>query len=397
VDQDDTDAVVVASTSDGGATWSTIVPPGQGHCHRSGAPGSNYFGPGDAQYNGVTYNSAYNQHLAYGVDGTLYLAVSLADSINDSSAVVVTRSTDGGRNWPAAPTLLDQGFGAPGPLQFPAPQLVDWSTVATDPTDRRVAYVAWDRYDTWPQAPNKLFVARTGDGGTNWTPKQVAQSPPGEFFEAIRPIPQPGGGLLALFTTCEQSTDVHCGDPGATYRVMKVRCPADWQEPCDQPVEIARRSSRALAHAAVAPDGTVYYGWIEEGSLEMVAIRDAEQRSFVAPLSATATLAGLIVTRDGTLAMAYYDSRDGKPGDTERTTDLWLARSGDAGATWWQTHIAGPFNVTPATGSLGESQGLAPMSPTGLMIGYTVVNADPINPPAAGRSDIYVMRRPGNS
>jgi hypothetical protein len=59
----------------------------------------------------------------------------------------------------------------------------------------------------------------------------------------------------------------------------------------------------------------------------------------------------------------WYDLRNDRPGDAVTSADVWFAQSDDHGASWRQTHVAGPTNLRtaapPAQNRFGEYQGLA--------------------------------------
>lgn len=342
--QDDSDAVVVGSSTDGGSTWNKAVPPYQGHCHPDGTDS-----PG-------LHTSSYNPHIAFAADGTLYLATSLISG-DFAGAITVTRSHDGGRTWDSHPALLatDPGTG-----------VVDWSTVRTDPVHPRVAYVGWDSSPTYPFG-QAIVAMRTTDGGDHWsgergspTAKVLAAPPEGAGnYQMGDPVPV-GTGVVSTFRICVDPT---CAEP----ELLSVTCP-DWDSPCESPVVIAPNAT-ALGSLQVTPGGSLVQVWTDGVLLHVSRSTDGGRSwSDATPgpyRFSSAPFGGTVATApDGTLGVLFYDHRDA-PVDRPGVSQLWLLREG-AGGTWRETRIGGPFDVDgfpqgdlgqPATG-VGEYQGL---------------------------------------
>jgi hypothetical protein len=86
------------------------------------------------------------------------------------------------------------------------------------------------------------------------------------------------------------------------------------------------------------------------------------------------------VTPDGTVLLAYFDDRNNVVGDGVATTDVWLRHSHDAGATWAEQHLHGPFDLYDAPVSF-----FAPGDPRGLFLG------DYIGLEATGSNDVVAF------
>jgi hypothetical protein len=59
------------------------------------------------------------------------------------------------------------------------------------------------------------------------------------------------------------------------------------------------------------------------------------------------------VADDGTIGVTYYDFRDDPGNDGYALTGYWLATSEDAGVTWTERRISGPFDLRIAPNALG--------------------------------------------
>jgi hypothetical protein len=114
---------VSAYTTEGGATWRTVVPPKISSC------------------TGGEYKRATDPWVSIAPDGTAYfmslaLDPDLPSGAFGRNAMLVSRSTDGGRSWSDPVTLIEDPAG-----QF----LNDKNSITADDTDPRFAYAVWDR------------------------------------------------------------------------------------------------------------------------------------------------------------------------------------------------------------------------------------------------------------
>jgi len=127
-----------AYSFDGGGTWTRTSAP-MSRC--AGGTGANAF------------ERASDPWVTFAPDGTAYQAALGFNNVqNADNAIIVSRSTDGGRTWSQATTLRRDTF-APGN---------DKESITADPTDARFAYAVWDRL-AGNNAPT--WLARTTDGG----------------------------------------------------------------------------------------------------------------------------------------------------------------------------------------------------------------------------------------
>jgi hypothetical protein len=99
----------------------------------------------------------------------------------------------------------------------------------------------------------------------------------------------------------------------------------------------------------------------------------------------------IAVDEHGTVGLTWYDLRNDRAGDEALTADVWFAHSDDAGASWRQTHVAGPTDLRTAPlaahNRVGEYQGLAAL-PNGFAAIFTLAAPQAKD----GPTDIFFAR-----
>ena len=125
---------------------------------------------GGTAANGGDYNRASDPWVSFSPNGVVHqmaLVVSgEAFEANGVSAMLATRSTDGGRTWsPNATLIRDAGS------QF----FNDKNAITADPTDSRYVYAVWDRLVDVGGGPTLL--ARSIDNGKTWEPTKTIYDP----------------------------------------------------------------------------------------------------------------------------------------------------------------------------------------------------------------------------
>ncbi len=141
-----------AYSLDGGGTWT-----------RTSVPFSRCSGGNAA--NGGDYERATDPWVTFAPDGTAYqIALAFNSQRNGDNAILVARSTDGGRTWSNPVTLKRDG----------AANFNDKEAITADPTDARYVYAVWDRL-TGNNGPT--WFARTVDGGATWEPARNIYDP----------------------------------------------------------------------------------------------------------------------------------------------------------------------------------------------------------------------------
>jgi hypothetical protein len=94
------------------------------------------------------------------------------------------------------------------------------------------------------------------------------------------------------------------------------------------------------------------------------------------------------VDSHGTVGVTWYDLRNDQPGDDALTADVWFAHSDDWGASWSQTHVAGPTDLRTAHNRVGEYQGLAALRGRGFGAIFTLAAPQARD----GPTDIFFAR-----
>jgi hypothetical protein len=357
---------------DAGKTWSMASAP---FSHCTGGSSSN---PGD-------YQRASDPWISIGADGTAH-QLGLTFDVSGGGghrAVLASRSTDGGRSWSAPQTLQ-------GDVDFRF--ALDKGSITADPQNASLVYAAWDRL-TNQDTPNSPIVhgptwfARSTDGGASW---EAARSiyDPGADSQTIGNVVAalPDGTLLIVLekfqglstnaTTVEISV-LRSADKGVTWPDPPVTVSAVHNVVLIDPkTNRGVRSGGALPSIGVdASTGKVYVAWEDAvfsgGARNGIALAISADSglSWSAPIQANrapgaAAFTPVVSAGAGKLAVAYYDTRADSPADgSQFLVNSWLAVSGDDGATWQESALAGPFDLQTAPIAqgyfLGDYQGLS--------------------------------------
>ena len=169
---------LVASSLDGGKTWTRSTIPGLTTC------------------TGGTADTGSDPWLSAGRDGTVYFSGLAADLSTDppTTAVVASHSPNGGRSWPAPATVAAPLAGNEQPA------------ITASPTRAGHAYLAFANFlspDMLPRT-NPLQFSRTTNGGATWSsPVLIDQPSPFAIDFAPKILVLPDGTLLAVFARAD--------------------------------------------------------------------------------------------------------------------------------------------------------------------------------------------------
>ena len=302
---------VVGVTFNGGATWTSVTVPGISEC------------------TGGKYERASDPWVTIGPDGTVYmttLAFAGGTSALDPSALLVSRSDDGGLTWGAPAVAVDD----------PALMFNDKQALTADPTRTGYVYLVWARFVGGVLPIN--YLSRSIDGGRTWlTPTPLPDT--GQFNQIVV---LPDGTLLDVYGV-------------GTYKVMRsTNAGLTWSAPIRigsadfGPAPFVRAS--ASPDPAVAPDGTVYVTFPGPDRILIVKSIDGGRTwspPRVVALGDWAMIPTAAVASDGAIGVSYYDFRNGNdsPG---LMADFWFSSSRDGGQSWSEQHVSGPFDMTRA-------------------------------------------------
>lgn len=370
---------LVASSLDGGKTWSRSTIPGLTAC------------------TGETADIATDPWISAGRDGTIYFSgLTGVLSPADSPPVTVVSSTsrNGGRSWPVPTTVAPASVGN------------DQDAITASPTLDGRAYAVWARWDHQLNFPmtNVLEFSRTTDRGASWSSPSVIEQP-GPFAADFAPrlLVLPNGTLLTVFVRADFEFGL-----GLLYAARSLDDGRSWLpavQVASLPIQtfLDPETGEELPQphypsAAVAPDGSAYIAFEANSSASSGAIGVARSRdggrtwsSGTLPgVSAYAFEPSIAVVAHGTIGVSWYDLRNDRQGDGSLTADVWFAHSDDRGGSWRQTHVAGPTDLGTVhlPNRVGEYQGIAALGGRGFAAIFTLAAPQAID----GPTDIFFAR-----
>jgi hypothetical protein len=361
--------LVSAYTGDGGATWHEAPVPKVTAC------------------SGGTYKRASDPWISIAPDGTAYF-LSLAfnpDLPNralGANAILVSRSTNGGRSWGDPIALIKE----------PAGQILnDKNSITADDTDARYAYAVWDRLRdfTVPPGPGATgsaaptpsagdgvvaarqrmhrlreqakaggaapaqvyfkgptYLARTTDGGRTWEPAKNIYDP-GANSQTIanQIVVPPGGTVIDFFTEISPNGGTRIGlirslDKGATFRDPRYAAAIATVNGIVTPdtQQLVRDASILFDVAVDHKTGNLYLVWqdVRFNGVDQVAFSMSQDggNNWSAPMRINKTphnrnelreqafIPSIEVTAEGKLVVTYYDFRFDKS-DGREAADHW--------------------------------------------------------------------------
>lgn len=374
--------LVTAVSHNGGMTWSRTWP------HFS-------FCAGGTAANGGDFDRASDPWVTFAPNGDAY-QISLSVSADQlTSAILVSKSSDGGDTWSEPSTLI---------RETSAFNFNDKESITADPTNASYVYAVWDRsrkpgenssfnaLNSFAFRSDTMF-ARTTNGGVSWEPARAIRHPQAlEFSIANQIAVLPDGTLVDLFANFKGSG---VNAPGVFVEVMRSTDKGlTWSDPIivdhlrtvgvvDPDTGQAERTGDIIPDIAVAPDGTLYVVWQDSrfsgGAHDDIAFSQSTDGGLTwSPAvkinqttnNAAAFTASIHVAADGTLGATYYDFRNNTPA-AGVPSDYWFIHchaSCTNPANWSEAHVAGSFDMETAPFArgffLGDYEGLASVGNT---------------------------------
>ena len=364
---------------------------------------------GGTSQNGGGYERSSDPWVTFTPNGDAYqISLSFTDS-NNSSAILVSKSSNGGDTW-GAPVALkadvnptDGGFN-------------DKEAITADPNDAKYVYAVWDRGTATDQP---MWFSRTTDGGATWEQPKIIRNPATtSFVIGSQIVVRPNGDLIALYAS------VGAGDreePGraltdtTTPGIFILRS-TDKGGTWSEPIKVADftavgvvdpKTGQDLRTADIIPDiavnhktGALYVTWQDgrfskfnheaiafakslDGGLTWSKPKRISRSSRYAAFTPTISVAD-----DGTIGVSYYDFRKFKKSSPTLATNYWLATSRNGGKTWHETALYPSFDmrIAPYARGLfvGDYQGLASAGNTFVAL-FVAANTGQ----TANRTDVY--------
>jgi hypothetical protein len=395
--------LAAAVSHDGGSTWSSTYP----HFTLCAS--------GTAA-NGGDYQRSSDPWVTFAPNGDAYFISLSLTFIGPPSAtgtaVLVSKSTNGGDTWSEPVTLVrDIGDADVSPFFFN-----DKESITADPTNSSYVYAVWDRLRKPGNAQSitaersfafrgDTLFSRTTDGGATWeAPRTIftRSSLQGTIGNQIAVLPN--GTLIDIFDVAQGSGK---NAPGFDIQVMRS---TDHGATWSQPIEVAPeravgvvdpdtgqavRAGGGLPEIAVdlnpgsAGYGNVYAVW---GDSFGSGAKSAKPHSTIvftestdggvtwSPLSridqspddVQAFTPSVHVASDGTVGVTYYDFRN-NTSDLGLSTDQWFVHCHPTTdctdpENWAENHVDGSFDIENAATAggffLGDYEGLSSIGTT---------------------------------
>jgi hypothetical protein len=345
--------LVAATSHDGGSTWA------ESWAHFSNCSGG-------TAANGGDYARASDPWVSFAPNGDVYQISLSASADLTVSAVLVSKSTDGGDTWSEPKTLARNVSGFPE-----GPGFNDKESITADPTNSNYVYAVWDR-SRFPSdnaslsgqadaasTRGDIMFARSTDGGQTWEPaRDILGLNQNEFTIGNQIVVLPNGTLVDVFEDLNGSgaqpapnqfheSVIRSTDHGATWsKVIDISTDGSMVVR-DPDTGAFERTGAGIPDIAVAPNGTLYAVW-SDGRFSGFTHDDvALSRStdggltWSAPIKANASPAGVAaftpavdVASDGTVAVTYYDFRNNTSSPSTLPTDAFAVFSHNGGATF---------------------------------------------------------------
>ena len=407
--------LVTAATHDGGATWSTTF------AHFSTCSGG-------TAANGGNYERASDPWVSFAPNGDAY-QISLSVNLfqDPATAILVSKSVDGGDTWSEPVTLVRDTSGV-APFLFN-----DKETITADPTDPDFVYAIWDRLRFPSDSANfnaqhafsfrgDIVFSRTTNGGETWEPaRNIFEPRKNQATIGHQIVVQPDGDLFDFFTLFQGSGNnapgaslayITSSDQGATWSAPTVIRKIRFIGAFDPDTGLPIRAEGFVPEVAVDPStGNLFIAWQDTmfNGVDQIAFTMStnDGLTWSEPIKVSQTPPNADVANEqawvqavhvanGTIAVTYYDFRNNTtaPGVP---TDHWMVHchSSCADAASWGDEVRltntsfdieqAPFARGPNGFFLGEYEGLSSAGSTFWTLFAIVNDGNPNN-----RTDIVV-------
>lgn len=335
--------LLTASTHDGGLTWDTSFP------HFSICAGG-------TEANGGNYERASDPWVSFSPNGVAHQISLSVNFVNDpATAILVSKSTDGGASWSEPITVVRDPSGE-APFLFN-----DKESITADPNDSNFVYAVWDRLRFPSDVANfnaqhafsfrgDAMFSRTTDGGETWEPARAIFAPvKNQSTIGHQIVVRPTGELIDIFTLFQGSGNNRPGsslammrstDHGATWSPPQVIHKIQFNGAFDPDTGRPIRAEGFTPEVAVDPNnGNLYATWqdIRFNGVDQIAFSmstdggdtwsDPIKVSQTPPSADVANeqawVPAVDVADNGTVAVTYYDFRFNTP-DSGVPTDHWM-------------------------------------------------------------------------
>jgi hypothetical protein len=343
-------SLVAGVSTDGGKTWASVPIPGITAC--SGNP---------------DFLRASDPWLSFAPNGDLYhvsLSITVnADGSTAPSALLVSKSLDGGFTWGAPITVVRDND--PNVLN-------DKESITADPGDSSHVYLVWDRLESpKAQAPFVAFehalgfrgpawFSRTTNGGVTWESPRIIFDP-GEINQTIgnQIVVLPDGTLIDVFNLIFNFKNAHKArgfnvalirstDSGVTWSAPIIAAKLQFIAVTDPDTGDAVRTGDIIPEVAVdrqpgSPGfGNLYVVWQDRrfGSVPHASVAFSASTdgglTWSAPIKINQTptnipvgnqqafTPAIRVASDGTIGVTYYDFRNNTSDPTTLPTDYFI-------------------------------------------------------------------------
>jgi hypothetical protein len=321
--------LLTAVTHDGGVTWDTTFP------HFSTCAGG-------TAANGGNYERSSDPWVTFGPNGDAYQISLSVNMVNDpATAILVSKSTDGGDTWSEPTTLVRDPSGV-APFLFN-----DKESITADPNDSNYVYAVWDRLRFPSDRANfnaqhafsfrgDAIFSRTTDGGATWEPARAIFAPRAlQSTIGHQIVVRPTGELVDLFTLFRGSGTNQPGsslammrstDKGATWSGPQVIHKIRFDGAFDPDTGLPIRAEGFVPEVAVdRSNGNLYATWqdIRFSGVDQIAfsmstdggdtwsepIKVSQTPASADTANEQAWVPAVHVSDNGTIAVTYYDFR----------------------------------------------------------------------------------------